>query len=80
MTRTPARWLAEVVKKAGVSDATVNRELNGRADVCDSTEEAVQAAFAEHARDSGPGVALVVRGSTGPAVERAAIPAVPAAS
>src|SRR5690348_5433644 len=45
MTRTPARRLAEVAKKVGVSDATVSRVLNGKAGVSDSTREAVLTAL-----------------------------------
>jgi LacI family transcriptional regulator, repressor for deo operon, udp, cdd, tsx, nupC, and nupG len=45
MTRTPARRLAEVAKKVGVSEATVSRVLNGRAGVSDSTREAVLTAL-----------------------------------
>src|SRR6266700_3443281 len=45
MTRTPARRLAEVAQKVGVSEATVSRVLNGRAGVSDSTREAVLTAL-----------------------------------
>jgi DNA-binding LacI/PurR family transcriptional regulator len=45
MTRTPARRLAEVAKKVGVSEATVSRVLNGRAGVSDSTRESVLTAL-----------------------------------
>jgi LacI family transcriptional regulator, repressor for deo operon, udp, cdd, tsx, nupC, and nupG len=45
MTRTPARRLAEVAKKVGVSEATVSRVLNGRAGVSETTREAVLAAL-----------------------------------
>ena len=45
MTRTPARRLAEVAKKVGVSEATVSRVLNGKAGVSDSTREAVLTAL-----------------------------------
>jgi DNA-binding LacI/PurR family transcriptional regulator len=45
MTRTPARRLAEVAKKVGVSEATVSRVLNGKAGVADSTREAVLSAL-----------------------------------
>ena len=45
MTRTPARQLAEVAKKVGVSEATVSRVLNGKAGVSDSTREAVLTAL-----------------------------------
>src|SRR5271170_6896523 len=41
MTRTPARRLAEVAQKVGVSEATVSRVLHGKAGVSDSTREAV---------------------------------------
>jgi DNA-binding LacI/PurR family transcriptional regulator len=44
-TRTPARRLAEVAKKVGVSEATVSRVLNGKAGVSDSTREAVLTAL-----------------------------------
>jgi DNA-binding LacI/PurR family transcriptional regulator len=45
MTRTPARRLAEVAKKVGVSEATVSRVLNGKPGVSDSTREAVLSAL-----------------------------------
>jgi DNA-binding LacI/PurR family transcriptional regulator len=45
MTRTPARRLAEVAKKVGVSEATVSRVLNGKAGVSDTTREAVLTAL-----------------------------------
>ncbi|HTA00420.1 MAG TPA: LacI family DNA-binding transcriptional regulator [Streptosporangiaceae bacterium] len=45
MTRTPARRLAEVAQKVGVSEATVSRVLNGKAGVSDSTREAVLTAL-----------------------------------
>jgi DNA-binding LacI/PurR family transcriptional regulator len=45
MTRTPARRLADVAKKVGVSEATVSRVLNGRAGVSDSTRESVLTAL-----------------------------------
>jgi DNA-binding LacI/PurR family transcriptional regulator len=45
MTRTPARRLAEVAQKVGVSEATVSRVLNGRPGVSDSTREAVLTAL-----------------------------------
>jgi DNA-binding LacI/PurR family transcriptional regulator len=45
MTRTPARRLAEVAKKVGVSEATVSRVLNGKAGVSDATREAVLTAL-----------------------------------
>src|SRR5215472_8460242 len=45
VTRTPARRLAEVAKKVGVSEATVSRVLNGKAGVSDSTREAVLSAL-----------------------------------
>src|ERR1700690_4098885 len=45
MTRTPARRLAEVAKKVGVSEATVSRVLNGKAGVSDSTRETVLTAL-----------------------------------
>jgi DNA-binding LacI/PurR family transcriptional regulator len=45
MTPTPARRLAEVAKKVGVSEATVSRVLNGKAGVSDSTREAVLTAL-----------------------------------
>src|ERR1700751_2174117 len=45
MTRTPARRLAEVAKKVGVSEATVSRVLNGKAGVSGSTREAVLTAL-----------------------------------
>jgi DNA-binding LacI/PurR family transcriptional regulator len=44
-TRTPARRLADVAKKVGVSEATVSRVLNGKAGVSDSTREAVLTAL-----------------------------------
>jgi len=43
--RTPARRLAEVAQKVGVSEATVSRVLNGRQGVSDSTREAVLTAL-----------------------------------
>jgi LacI family transcriptional regulator, repressor for deo operon, udp, cdd, tsx, nupC, and nupG len=45
MTRNPARRLADVAKKVGVSEATVSRVLNGRAGVSDSTRESVLTAL-----------------------------------
>jgi len=45
MTRTPARRLAEVAQKVGVSEATVSRVLNGRQGVSDATREAVLTAL-----------------------------------
>src|SRR6201988_5086757 len=45
MTRTPARRLAEVAKKVGVSEATVSRVLNGKPGVSASTREAVLTAL-----------------------------------
>ena len=45
MTRTPARRLAEVAQKVGVSEATVSRVLNGKAGVADHTREAVLTAL-----------------------------------
>src|SRR5579863_4804919 len=45
MTRTPARRLAEVAKKVGVSEATVSRVLNGKPGVSDSTRETVLTAL-----------------------------------
>lgn len=45
MTRAPARRLAEVAKKVGVSEATVSRVLNGKPGVSDSTREAVLTAL-----------------------------------
>src|ERR1700734_3249735 len=45
MTRTPARRLADVAKKVGVSEATVSRVLNGKAGVSDSTRESVLTAL-----------------------------------
>lgn len=45
MTPTPARRLAEVAKKVGVSEATVSRVLNGKAGVSDGTREAVLTAL-----------------------------------
>jgi DNA-binding LacI/PurR family transcriptional regulator len=44
-TRPPARRLAEVAKKVGVSEATVSRVLNGKAGVSDATREAVLTAL-----------------------------------
>jgi DNA-binding LacI/PurR family transcriptional regulator len=44
-TRTPARRLAEVAKKVGVSEATVSRVLNGKPGVSDSTRQAVLTAL-----------------------------------
>src|ERR1700744_6686328 len=45
MTRTPARRLAEVAKKVGVSEATVSRVLNGKAGVSQTTRDAVLTAL-----------------------------------
>jgi DNA-binding LacI/PurR family transcriptional regulator len=45
MTRAPARRLAEVAQKVGVSEATVSRVLNGKPGVSDSTREAVLTAL-----------------------------------
>ena len=45
MTRTPARRLAEVAQKVGVSEATVSRVLNAKPGVSDSTREAVLTAL-----------------------------------
>jgi DNA-binding LacI/PurR family transcriptional regulator len=45
MTRTPARRLAEVAQKVGVSEATVSRVLNGKPGVAGATREAVLAAL-----------------------------------
>src|SRR6201982_374137 len=45
MTRTPAKRLAEVAQKVGVSEATVSRVLNGKPGVSDSTREAVLTAL-----------------------------------
>ena len=45
MTRTPARRLAEVATKVGVSEATVSRVLNGKPGVSDSTRETVLTAL-----------------------------------
>jgi DNA-binding LacI/PurR family transcriptional regulator len=45
MTRTPARRLAEVAQKVGVSEATVSRVLNGKAGVSDGTRDAVLTAL-----------------------------------
>src|SRR5260370_6884834 len=45
MTRSPARRLAEVAKKVGVSEATVSGVLNGKAGVSDGTREAVLTAL-----------------------------------
>src|ERR1700745_1153575 len=45
MTRTPARRLAEVAQKVGVSEATVSRVLNGKPGVSESTREAVLTAL-----------------------------------
>ena len=45
MTRTPARRLAEVAQKVGVSEATVSRVLNDKPGVSDSTREAVLTAL-----------------------------------
>jgi len=44
-TRAPAKRLAEVAKKVGVSEATVSRVLNGKPGVSDSTREAVLTAL-----------------------------------
>ncbi|HUD37135.1 MAG TPA: LacI family DNA-binding transcriptional regulator [Streptosporangiaceae bacterium] len=43
--RPPARRLAEVARKVGVSEATVSRVLNGKAGVSDSTRDAVLTAL-----------------------------------
>ena len=45
MTRTPARRLAEVAAKVGVSEATVSRVLNGKPGVSESTRENVLTAL-----------------------------------
>jgi DNA-binding LacI/PurR family transcriptional regulator len=45
MTPTPARRLADVAKKVGVSEATVSRVLNGKTGVSESTREAVLTAL-----------------------------------
>jgi DNA-binding LacI/PurR family transcriptional regulator len=45
MTRAPARRLAEVAMKVGVSEATVSRVLNGKAGVSEATREAVLTAL-----------------------------------
>src|SRR5258708_5542772 len=45
MTRAPARRLAEVATKVGVSEATVSRVLNGKAGVSEATREAVLTAL-----------------------------------
>src|SRR6201993_5427073 len=45
MTRTPGRRLAEVAQKAGVSEATVSRVLNGKPGVSDATRAAVTTAL-----------------------------------
>jgi DNA-binding LacI/PurR family transcriptional regulator len=45
MTRAPARRLAEVAKKVGVSEATVSRVLNGKSGVSESTRDAVLTAL-----------------------------------
>jgi DNA-binding LacI/PurR family transcriptional regulator len=45
MTRAPARRLAEVARKVGVSEATVSRVLNGKSGVSESTREAVLTAL-----------------------------------
>jgi DNA-binding LacI/PurR family transcriptional regulator len=45
VTRAPARRLAEVAQKVGVSEATVSRVLNGKAGVSDATREAVLTAL-----------------------------------
>ena len=45
MTRAPARRLAEVAKKVGVSEATVSRVLNGKPGVSDATRETVLTAL-----------------------------------
>ena len=45
MTPTPARRLAEVAKKVGVSEATVSRVLNNRPGVAEGTREAVLTAL-----------------------------------
>jgi DNA-binding LacI/PurR family transcriptional regulator len=45
MTRTPARRLAEVAQKVGVSEATVSRVLNGKPGVSESTRDAVLTAL-----------------------------------
>ena len=44
-TRMPARRLAEVAKKVGVSEATVSRVLNGKPGVSDTTRETVLTAL-----------------------------------
>src|ERR1700742_2465249 len=44
-TRTPARRLAEVAKKVGVSEATVSRVLNGKPGVSEATRQAVLTAL-----------------------------------
>src|SRR5258706_2149159 len=44
-TRTPARRLAEVARKVGVSEATVSRVLNGKPGVSDATRQAVLTAL-----------------------------------
>src|ERR1700742_4293773 len=44
-TRTPARRLAEVAQKVGVSEATVSRVLNGKPGVSDATREVVLTAL-----------------------------------
>jgi DNA-binding LacI/PurR family transcriptional regulator len=45
MKPAPARRLAEVAQKVGVSEATVSRVLNGKAGVSESTREAVLTAL-----------------------------------
>src|ERR1700745_2954857 len=45
MTRTPARRLAEVAQKVGVSEATVSRVLNGKPGVSESTRQAGRTAL-----------------------------------
>lgn len=45
MTRTPARRLAEVAQKVGVSEATVSRVLNGKPGVSENTRESVLTAL-----------------------------------
>src|SRR5487761_469415 len=45
MTRIPSRRLAEVAKKAGVSEATVSRVLNGKPGVAEGTRAAILTAL-----------------------------------
>src|SRR5258708_17389955 len=45
MSRAPARRLAEVATKVGVSEATVSRVLNGKAGVSEATRQAVLTAL-----------------------------------